>query len=147
MRRTFPRASPCLGGVSILVLCWTGLALGAARTRSFDEGWRFLRADAPGAEAPGFDDSRWRIVDAPHDWSIEDLPASIEAQTSDARLDLAHGTWRFRPGDDPSWKAPDFNDADWRSVVTPANWEEHGQSRENNVYGWFRRRKIGRAHV
>lgn len=142
MRRMFVAGSPslCPACVCVFALCWAGLALGAARTRSFDEGWRFLRADAPGAESPGFDDSRWRIVDTPHDWSIEDLPAQTEPQTSDARLDLAHGTWRFRPGDDPSWKAPDFNDADWRIVVTPVNWEEHGQSRENNVYGWLRRR-------
>ena len=45
-----------------------------SRDRSFDSGWRFLRADAPGAEAPGFDDSHWRQLDVPHDWSIEDLP-------------------------------------------------------------------------
>jgi hypothetical protein len=43
------------------------------RDRSFDFGWRFLRADAPGAEAPAFDDSTWRALDVPHDWSIEDL--------------------------------------------------------------------------
>jgi beta-galactosidase len=44
------------------------------RDRSFDSGWRFLRADAPGAEATGFVDSAWRTLDVPHDWSIEDLP-------------------------------------------------------------------------
>ncbi len=27
---------------------------------SFDSDWRFLRADADGVEAPGFDDSAWR---------------------------------------------------------------------------------------
>ena len=27
-----------------------------------------------GAETPGFDDSGWRTLDLPHDWSIEDLP-------------------------------------------------------------------------
>jgi beta-galactosidase len=35
-----------------------------------------LRADAPGAEVPEFDDSTWRKLDVPHDWSIEDLPAA-----------------------------------------------------------------------
>ena len=43
--------------------------------QSFDEGWRFLRGDAPGAEAPGFNDSNWRVLDLPHDWSVEDLPS------------------------------------------------------------------------
>ncbi len=49
------------------------------REQSFDQGWRFLRADAPGAEAPDFDDSGWRKLDLPHDWSIEDLTLPSEA--------------------------------------------------------------------
>src|SRR4051812_8645491 len=40
----------------------------------FDDGWRFHRGGAQGAEAADFDDSRWRRLDLPHDWSIEDLP-------------------------------------------------------------------------
>jgi beta-galactosidase len=44
------------------------------RTVSFDNGWRFLKDSLPGAEAPDFNDSNWRILDIPHDWSIEDLP-------------------------------------------------------------------------
>ncbi len=43
------------------------------RDQLFDMGWRFLRGDVTGAESPGFDDSAWRKVDLPHDWSIEDL--------------------------------------------------------------------------
>lgn len=41
---------------------------------SFTEDWRFYRGDAPGAEAAAFDDSAWRALGVPHDWSIEDLP-------------------------------------------------------------------------
>src|SRR6185436_7296364 len=33
--------------------------------------WRFHLGDAPGAEAESFDDSSWRTLDVPHDWSIE----------------------------------------------------------------------------
>ncbi len=40
---------------------------------SFDEGWLFLRGDAANAQDMRFDDSAWRKVDLPHDWSIEDL--------------------------------------------------------------------------
>src|SRR5580704_934861 len=36
----------------------------------FTTGWRFLQADAPGAEKPEFDDSSWAGVTLPHDWSI-----------------------------------------------------------------------------
>jgi beta-galactosidase len=44
------------------------------RTLSFDEDWRFLKADPDDAEKPEFEDSNWKILDLPHDWSIEDLP-------------------------------------------------------------------------
>lgn len=46
------------------------------RTYLFDQGWKFHRGGAQGAENPSFDDSGWRIVDLPHDWSIEDLPGT-----------------------------------------------------------------------
>lgn len=38
---------------------------------NFDNDWRFLKDDARGAEAPSFNDSDWRKIDVPHDWSIE----------------------------------------------------------------------------
>ena len=44
------------------------------RTTSFDEDWLFIRDSLSGAESPRFDDSRWRRISVPHDWSIEDLP-------------------------------------------------------------------------
>ena len=44
----------------------------APRAReSFDFNWKFLRGDAPGAQAVKFADTGWRDVDLPHDWSIE----------------------------------------------------------------------------
>ena len=39
-------------------------------TTAFDADWRFLKADAQGAERVAFDDSAWRKLDLPHDWSI-----------------------------------------------------------------------------
>ncbi|MCW0484526.1 glycoside hydrolase family 2 TIM barrel-domain containing protein [Gaoshiqia sediminis] len=37
----------------------------------FDFDWKFALNDHPGAEQPGFDDSEWRLLDVPHDFSIE----------------------------------------------------------------------------
>jgi beta-galactosidase len=50
-------------------------ALRTGRGQPFDLGWRFHRGEGVGFEAPGLDDSGWRRVDLPHDWSIEDLAA------------------------------------------------------------------------
>lgn len=41
---------------------------------SADRGWKFQLGDAQGAEAPGYSDQSWRIVNLPHDWSIESRP-------------------------------------------------------------------------
>jgi beta-galactosidase len=40
-------------------------------TLSFDSDWLFLQGEASGAESPEFNDSAWRKLDVPHDWSIE----------------------------------------------------------------------------
>lgn len=115
-----------------------GLAQGTSeRDRPFDADWRFFRGDVKGAEALGFDDSRWRKLDLPHDWSIEDLPPRSNKV---AEFEAVAGEWRFQPGDDLRWKEKGFDDAAWKRVVLPEAWERHSQSREENVFGWYRRR-------
>jgi beta-galactosidase len=52
-------------------LALAGVGVGAAERVSLDEGWRFSRGDLPGAEAPDYRDSDWRLLDVPHDWAIE----------------------------------------------------------------------------
>jgi beta-galactosidase len=129
------------------VLCWwtVASALGLAAVddsasageTSFDLDWRFLRGDAAGAERADFDDSAWRRLDVPHDWSIEDLPPVAAAAPE---LSVVPGTWRFHKGDDAGWKAPEFDDSAWQEVVLPGNWEQHSNYAGENIYGWFRRR-------
>ncbi|WPJ95983.1 glycoside hydrolase family 2 TIM barrel-domain containing protein [Coraliomargarita algicola] len=46
------------------------LSVQAARM-SFDESWQFTLGDPKGAEQVAFADSDWRVLDVPHDWSIE----------------------------------------------------------------------------
>lgn len=45
-----------------------------------DLGWLFCEGDQPRAQLEGYDDSRWRRVDLPHDWSVEG-EFSADAQT------------------------------------------------------------------
>jgi beta-galactosidase len=42
------------------------------RTIPLAADWRFLRADAAGAEAPDFDDRKWTRVTVPHTWNAKD---------------------------------------------------------------------------
>lgn len=43
---------------------------------NFNQGWRFHLGDAEGAEAVGFDDSKWTVVCAPHTARLEPAAAS-----------------------------------------------------------------------
>lgn len=61
------------------------------RNNLFDFTWRFHRGGAQGAEAVAFDDSQWRSVDLPHDWSIEDLPGSKSPFSIDAISQVSGG--------------------------------------------------------
>src|SRR5205809_5587520 len=53
------------------------LSGGTVRTISFDKDWLFIKDSTINAGEVNFDDSKWRKIDLPHDWSIEDLPNQI----------------------------------------------------------------------
>ena len=63
--------------LSVFILIYLFLTVcgtqGKGRERiSFNRNWRFaLTEKQADASAPGTDDSNWRILDLPHDWSIE----------------------------------------------------------------------------
>ncbi len=57
----------------ILAAC-TSEKNGSDRSTTFNSGWKFIRGDFKGAQQPEFDDTQWRQVVLPHDYSIEDLP-------------------------------------------------------------------------
>jgi beta-galactosidase len=69
---------------AVIAVAIAPAAQAAPRSRDFDAGWKFAlvnpvdATDPTGAfEAapdPGYDDSSWRSVTLPHDWSIELMP-------------------------------------------------------------------------
>ena len=59
-----------LRAILLLGCCLLPLVTSARVTENFDAGWRFLKADATGAEKNNFDDAAWQKLDLPHDWSI-----------------------------------------------------------------------------
>ncbi len=81
--------------LTVLFLCAAAFAK-EDRERSFDSNWRFLRSDAPGADSPDFADAGWRVLDVPHDWSIEDLPDApgrvgpFDPKTSEGGIATGH---------------------------------------------------------
>jgi len=62
------------------------------RSTDFDQDWKFALVNPDGitdptgayanAQDPGFDDSGWRALDVPHDWSIELTPVQTASTSS-----------------------------------------------------------------
>jgi beta-galactosidase len=62
-----------LFGALLMLLVVAGAAHASPRTSTTLDGpWRFLRADAAGAQATGFDDGAWAAVRLPHTFNADD---------------------------------------------------------------------------
>lgn len=61
--------------IGIIALISLGQAVSAqpgfGQSKLWNEGWLFREADDSAAIAVNFDDSGWRKIDLPHDWSVE----------------------------------------------------------------------------
>lgn len=63
--------------------------------------------------------------------SLAAIPMAAAAQ-----VDLPHD-WKFHTGDDPSWSAPAFDDAGWKTISVGKPWEEQGYANYDG-YAWYR---------
>jgi len=63
----------------------------SGRGTNFDADWRFYRGGVERGQRFDFDDSKWRVVDLPHDWSIEDLPGKDSPFDPDAISQVSGG--------------------------------------------------------
>ena len=83
-------------------------AIAQRQTQLFDQGWKFVKGQPENAHKLNFNDSSWRTVNLPHDWTIEDLEPLPTPKPS---LSITEGKWRFVKGDDMAYKAADSDDS------------------------------------
>ena len=101
------------------------------RASSFDANWKFFKEDAVnfnGAQAPGFDDSRWATVSTPHTYNDVDSFRGI----------ISHGG-----GDRGVWKGTAWYRKHFK-LAEPAKkvfLEFEGMRQAGEIF------EIGRAHV
>ena len=73
---------------------------------SLDRSWRFHLGDPPGVPYGAPDDANWRVVDLPHDWSIElDRTADAPSGDSGGYFQMGRGWYR-------------------RTFAVPENWDD-----------------------
>ncbi len=78
-----------------------GISYEGSRSLDFDKGWKFVLVNPAGikdptgeyedAQYPDYDDSDWRLLDLPHDWSIELLPVMGPGTGTDAGTGFLQG--------------------------------------------------------
>src|SRR5208337_3171276 len=103
-----------LGCVTLLLAACclpTTAPAGDRVTVGFDRDWRFHLGDVENGQKAEMNDSSWRHVDVPHDWSIEG------GDTSDRQnlpiLSIVEGEWQFHRGDNLEWKKPTIKADGW----------------------------------
>lgn len=76
----------------------------------FDFGWKFNLGDTPQASVPTFNDSAWRNVDLPHDWSVEGHIDPKNPMGNDGGYFPAGIGWYRKSFDVPaSWKGKNIS--------------------------------------
>jgi|WetSurMetagenome_2_1015567.scaffolds.fasta_scaffold03813_2 beta-galactosidase len=86
-----------LQGVALVALAGLcACSTGKVRERmNFDQGWRFTLSGDENSWKPETDDSSWRLLDLPHDWSIEgDFNPANPATTGGGALPGGTGWYR-----------------------------------------------------
>jgi hypothetical protein len=69
---------------------------------------------------------------------ITDGTVGMYVDSDNDFLDLNFsGRWKFHTGDSKEWKAPDFNDAAWKTIHVPSEWGSAGLDNYDG-YGWYR---------
>lgn len=79
----------CFLFINIIIM--NGNAQDFKRDSLFDFGWKFCKEKFDGAGKIIFDDTNWRMIDLPHDWSIEDLPDQGSIKLPNGKTKIVSG--------------------------------------------------------
>lgn len=117
MNRKGKKHFNCRWGLMMLSALWTATGATAtardfstapdnrnesAREIPLNRNWKFNRGECPQASEKDFDDTSWRTLNLPHDWSIEGRPEANEPSGNDGGYYPAGSGWyrktfRFTP--------------------------------------------------
>ena len=91
-----------LVAMAIMMSCQSQKDSEITRRVGFDDQWKFHYGDISGASEISFDDSQWRLLNLPHDWSVE-MPFSRDGTTANGQTVGGTGWYRksfhLKPGD------------------------------------------------
>jgi beta-galactosidase len=117
-----------------------------AREYDFGTDWNFALVTAEGvtdptgaytdAYEPGFDDGSWRVLDLPHDWSIELAPVSASYTVSGNGFLPGGLAWYRKTFTLPPWMAGKRISVEFDGVYMNSNVYVNGQFLGNHPYAY-----------
>jgi sialate O-acetylesterase len=79
-----------------------------------------------------------KVYDSYLSGGITDGPTGIYIDEDNELLSQnLGGNWKFKTGDNKSWKASDYNDEEWKTISVPSAWENQGYE-DYDGYAWYR---------
>lgn len=143
--RTVSKLLLCM--VMLFALLPDALLHASDRKTLFNDNWKFHRGIVANAEQPQYDDSRWRKLDLPHDWSVEPLPMQKPGITQGPFSRMSPGdidTGQTMGGEGWYRKAFTLSDSDagrrivlyFEGVYNQSELWVNGRKASFNVYGY-----------
>ncbi|WP_066631450.1 sugar-binding domain-containing protein [Labilibacter marinus] len=99
----------CIGLFVVMFALTSTFANSPRKTQDFNFNWKFFLGDAPEAKNPSFNDEGWRVLNLPHDWSIEQSYTTENTSGSTGFLPTGIGWYRKSFTIDTSQKDKIFN--------------------------------------
>lgn len=81
MMNNYFESSVRLLALLALIPCFITESSASERKVSMNENWKFYRGCIANAEQTSFKDTQWRVLDLPHDWSMDPVPVQREGIT------------------------------------------------------------------
>lgn len=120
----------------LMMVMSTAALSGWADRASFDTDWKFMQQDVLGAEQAGYDDSEWRTLNVPHDWSIEGAYDENNPMGDQCGyLPAGFGWYRKTVSVNPAWKGQ-YVEIAFDGVCMNSTVWANGQKLGERPYGW-----------
>ncbi len=106
------------------------------RSVSFNDHWRFYLGELNGAETPSYNDSSWKSVNLPHDYSIDQGHTAAAPVEPESGLMLGGTGWYRKAFTLPSEVADKVVSVDFDGVYMNATVYLNGQKLGTHPYGY-----------
>jgi beta-galactosidase len=125
----------CLVLIQITTNVWA-VVLETHQRLLMDYNWKFIQSDAKDAEKTNFDDAKWRMLNLPHDWSIEgEFKEDATSQGSGGYLPMGIGWYRKQFTSPEMMKYQQFS-IEFDGVYMNSDVWINGQHLGKHVYGY-----------